>query len=221
MINSSFGCNSFANESEIAFDSDVVMQTGAIQSISIVGQGAEMHESVSAEPVTEEQTTQNEMNQTEEQILYSEEELPYEIEREFMEEISDEEVEALENEATPPKRPYIPEFGLLVTQDELNNEFVRRNFAKSCDTEIRIGIVFADIHRRFVRYNVTEKIWYCYDRKKWVPDEGALIVMRYVKQFIFCLTNYAATLNDKWPYYRFLRKYDNPAIRDRLIKDFR
>lgn len=221
MINSSFGCNSFANESEIAFDSDVVMQTGEIQSISIVGQVAEMHESVGAEPVTEEQTTQNEMNQAEEQILYSEEELPYEIEREFMEEISDEEVEALENEATPPKRPYIPEFGLLVTQDELNNEFVRRNFAKSCDTEIRIGIVFADIHRRFVRYNVTEKIWYCYDRKKWVPDEGALIVMRYVKQFIFCLTNYAATLNDKWQYYRFVRKYDNQAIRERLIKDVR
>ena len=51
MINSSFGCNSFANESEIAFDSDVAMQTGEIQSISIVGQVAEMHESVGAEPL--------------------------------------------------------------------------------------------------------------------------------------------------------------------------
>lgn len=64
-----FKCNSFTNGSEIAFDSDVAMQTEEIQSISTVGQVAEMHENVGAEFVKE-QTAQNEMKQSNKNTEY-------------------------------------------------------------------------------------------------------------------------------------------------------
>ena len=66
-----FACSSFANGSEIPFESNGVMQTEEIENISTVGQGAEMQQSVSAEFV-EEQTAQNGMNQAEEQNERSE-----------------------------------------------------------------------------------------------------------------------------------------------------
>lgn len=199
---------------------DEAKQTEEIQNVSEVGQVAEMQNEVEAEGFKEEKPMSNEMIPTSE-INESSETLLSESIQEYMTEITDREIAANENEAMPPRKTYIPEFGLLITQDELNLEFIQRSFCTSCDTDIRLGIAFADIHRRFVRYNVTEKIWYCYDRKKWVPDEGSLIVMRYVKQFIYCLTNYALTIDDKWQYYKYVRRFDNQACRERLIKDVR
>ena len=189
-----FACSSFANGSEIPFESNGVMQTEEIENISTVGQGAEMQQSVSAEFV-EEQTAQNGMNQAEEQNERSEGQTQTADNQAVTEEETDTNSKAVK-------------FKLLGSKAELRKKFRNTKITQYCRDIKRLAFAFADLHKNYLLYNSTAKKWYYYDSTRWIIDEDGIIAERYAQRFFDVLSSFSKTLNDEQMYYRKIRPYD-------------
>ena len=90
--------------------------------------------------------------------------------------------------------------------------------------DIGISKLFADIYKTKIRYNVTAKQWYYYNKKVWKEDTGGMITLQKMKELSKTLIVYALSITDdsiQKIYLKFVTKLGDFGYREKIVKDSR
>lgn len=89
--------------------------------------------------------------------------------------------------------------------------------------DVRNGDTFALIFKDIFRYAPKRKAWFYYDGKRWIKDEGNMVISSACKQYVGRVDAYARTYipfddDNNWLHRNALMLYKLP-VREKMIKD--
>lgn len=114
-----------------------------------------------------------------------------------------------------------------MTKEKIIDELLRINAHTNVlrvNSDIRNSDLFAMLFQEELRYVPNRHSWYWYDGKRWVRDEGDVMVNEMCKRLASCLKEYAITYipnGDDFDYLKIAKKWQSRNYRDTILRDAR